>query len=70
MWWKNTKLLVMIVLVAIFLLWLLVGLGCGLPGISTLCSKANAQDGLNADNYMESIVNEFGYLHICGLSNF
>ena len=39
MWWKNTKLVIMIVFVAIFLLWLLVGLGCGLPGISLLPIK-------------------------------
>jgi hypothetical protein len=61
----------MIVLVAIFLLWLLVGLGCGLPGISTLWSKANAQDGLNADNYMESIVmNSVIYIYaVCQIFN-
>jgi hypothetical protein len=37
MWWKNTRLLVMIIFVVIFLVWLLVGLGCGLPGITFPC---------------------------------
>jgi vesicle-associated membrane protein 7 len=32
MWWKNVKLMVMLVMVAIFLVYLLVGMGCGLPG--------------------------------------
>jgi hypothetical protein len=45
----------MIVFVVIFLLWLLVGLGCGLPG-TYLSVNANKQDGPNADDSMESIV--------------
>jgi hypothetical protein len=45
----------MIVFVVIFLLWLLVGLGCGLPGMH-LSVNANEQGGLNADDNMESIV--------------
>lgn len=32
MWWKNIKLMVLLVLVVIFLLYLFVGFGCGLPG--------------------------------------
>lgn len=32
MWWKNMKLMVMLVVVAVFLLYLLIGAGCGLPG--------------------------------------
>jgi len=32
MWWKNVKLMVMLGMVAIFLVYLLVGMGCGLPG--------------------------------------
>jgi vesicle-associated membrane protein 7 len=32
MWWKNMKLMVMLGLVIIFLLYLVVGMGCGLPG--------------------------------------
>lgn len=31
MWWKNIKLMVLLVLVVIFLLYLFVGFGCGLP---------------------------------------
>ena len=42
MWWKNVKLNVMIGFVVIFLVWLLVGLGCGLPGI--LHFKSNEAD--------------------------
>ncbi|KAF2473824.1 vesicle-associated membrane protein-like protein [Lindgomyces ingoldianus] len=32
MWWKNIKLMVLLVLVVIFLIYLFVGFGCGLPG--------------------------------------
>jgi len=31
MWWKNVKLMVLLVVVIIFLIYLLVGFGCGLP---------------------------------------
>jgi len=34
MWWKNVRLMVLLVVVIIFLLYLLVGFGCGLPGKS------------------------------------
>lgn len=36
MWWKNVKLMAMLVAVVIFLVYLLVGMGCGLPGQSNL----------------------------------
>jgi len=32
MWWKNVKLMAMLAVVVIFLVYLLVGMGCGLPG--------------------------------------
>jgi vesicle-associated membrane protein 7 len=32
MWWKNVKLMALLVLVILFLLYLFVGFGCGLPG--------------------------------------
>lgn len=32
MWWKNMKLMVMLCFVIVFLVYLLVGFGCGLPG--------------------------------------
>ncbi|KAH0602375.1 uncharacterized protein H6S33_008714 [Morchella sextelata] len=31
MWWKNTKLMILLVFVVIFLIYLFVGMGCGLP---------------------------------------
>ncbi|KAF2248615.1 vesicle-associated membrane protein-like protein [Trematosphaeria pertusa] len=34
MWWKNVKLMVLLVLVVIFLIYLFVGFGCGLPAWS------------------------------------
>ncbi|KAF2263335.1 vesicle-associated membrane protein-like protein [Lojkania enalia] len=34
MWWKNVKLMVLLVFVVIFLIYLFVGFGCGLPGKS------------------------------------
>ncbi|GAB7361631.1 hypothetical protein MBLNU230_g1682t1 [Neophaeotheca triangularis] len=34
MWWKNVRLMVLLVVVIIFLVYLLVGMGCGLPGWS------------------------------------
>lgn len=32
MWWKNVKLMVLLTVVIIFLIYLFVGFGCGLPG--------------------------------------
>lgn len=32
MWWKNVRLMVLMVVVCIFLLYLFIGFGCGLPG--------------------------------------
>ncbi|KAI9705418.1 MAG: hypothetical protein M1836_006173 [Candelina mexicana] len=32
MWWKNVKLMVLLVVVVIFLTYLFIGFGCGLPG--------------------------------------
>ncbi|KAF2428247.1 synaptobrevin-domain-containing protein [Tothia fuscella] len=32
MWWKNVKLMAMLCVVVIFLVYLMVGMGCGLPG--------------------------------------
>jgi vesicle-associated membrane protein 7 len=32
MWWKNVKLMVLLIVVVVFLIYLLVGMGCGLPG--------------------------------------
>lgn len=34
MWWKNIKLMVLLVVVVIFLIYLFVGMGCGLPAWS------------------------------------
>ena len=34
MWWKNAKLMVLLGVVVVFLMYLLVGMGCGLPGWS------------------------------------
>lgn len=31
MWWKNAKLMVLLVVVVLFLLYLFIGMGCGLP---------------------------------------
>jgi len=37
MWWKNVKLMALLVVVVIFLVYLFVGLGCGLPGENPDC---------------------------------
>lgn len=34
MWWKNVKLMVLVGVVVVFLIYLLVGFGCGLPAWS------------------------------------
>jgi vesicle-associated membrane protein 7 len=34
MWWKNVKLMALLTVVVIFLIYLFVGFGCGLPGWS------------------------------------
>lgn len=36
MWWKNARLMVLLVVVCVFLVYLLVGFGCGLPGMLVL----------------------------------
>lgn len=41
MWWKNVKLVVLLGVVVVFLLYLFVGFGCGLPGESMLASILN-----------------------------
>lgn len=33
MWWKNVKLMILLAVVVIFLVYLFVGFGCGLPGM-------------------------------------
>jgi vesicle-associated membrane protein 7 len=40
MWWKNTKLMILLVFVCVFLLYLFVGFGCGLPGRNPLPPKS------------------------------
>jgi vesicle-associated membrane protein 7 len=37
MWWKNVKLMALLCVVCLFLIYIFVGFGCGLPGTS--CSK-------------------------------
>lgn len=51
MWWKNVKLMVLLTLVVIFLIYLFVGFGCGLPGkftehgrISLVCLESPANE--------------------------
>lgn len=36
MWWKNVRLMALLIVVVIFLIYLFVGFGCGLPGKSRL----------------------------------
>lgn len=36
MWWKNVKLMVLLGFVVVFLLYLFIGFGCGLPGMHFL----------------------------------
>lgn len=39
MWWKNVRIMVLLTMVVIFLLYLFVGIGCGLPGWSKCVGK-------------------------------
>jgi vesicle-associated membrane protein 7 len=43
MWWKNVKLMVLLGVVIVFLLYLFVGFGCGLPGKWILISMFGGQ---------------------------
>lgn len=43
MWWKNVRLMVLLVVVIIFLVYLLVGFGCGLPGRYSHTMKRDGQ---------------------------
>jgi vesicle-associated membrane protein 7 len=36
MWWKNVRLMALLVVVIVFLIYLIVGFGCGLPGKLTV----------------------------------
>ncbi|KAK9382413.1 synaptobrevin-domain-containing protein [Kockiozyma suomiensis] len=46
MWWKNKRLLVMIVIAVIFLIYVLVGFGCGLPSWQK-CTRGNQNQQQN-----------------------
>jgi len=39
MWWKNMRLMALLTVVTIFLLYLVVGFGCGLPGKVSCCAS-------------------------------
>lgn len=39
MWWKNVRIMVLLTVVVIFLLYLFVGIGCGLPGWSNCVGR-------------------------------
>ena len=45
MWWKNVKLMALLGVVIVFLIYLFVGFGCGLPGKSSLQNTARFNDG-------------------------
>jgi hypothetical protein len=47
MWWKNVKLMVLLCLVVIFLIYLFVGFGCGLPGKFNLYTSILGQQSAN-----------------------
>jgi len=49
MWWKNTKLMILLVFVCVFLLYLFVGFGCGLPGKICPLSSLLLLDGCKAN---------------------
>lgn len=61
MWWKNVRLMVLLVVVIIFLVYLLVGFGCGLPGKS--CSPWTL-----SCNMLTLPFNSLGTLHTPQLS--
>lgn len=44
MWWKNVKLMVLLGVVVVFLLYLFVGFGCGLPGWSRCVGSKSKDD--------------------------
>ncbi|KAI9679401.1 MAG: hypothetical protein M1817_005423 [Caeruleum heppii] len=45
MWWKNVKLMALLILVIIFLIYLFVGFGCGLPGWSRCVGSSKKHHG-------------------------
>ncbi|KAF2396545.1 synaptobrevin-domain-containing protein [Trichodelitschia bisporula] len=58
MWWKNVKLMVMLITVVIFLLYLFIGFGCGLPG-RNLCSHKRPTNHLQLGGNASIIRQEF-----------
>lgn len=49
MWWKNVKLMALLTVVIIFLIYLFVGFGCGLPGEFSPFDNVSGMGGWSAD---------------------
>ncbi|KAK9455882.1 synaptobrevin-domain-containing protein [Dipodascopsis uninucleata] len=49
MWWKNKRLVVLLILAALFLIYVLIGFGCGLPGWQN-CTRGGNDDNNNNNN--------------------
>ena len=60
MWWKNVKLMVLLGVVVVFLLYLFVGIGCGLPGKRALRTVDSSREAF-ADMQMVRMVEMRGF---------
>ena len=60
MWWKNVKLMVLLGVVVVFLLYLFVGIGCGLPGKRALRLVDSSREAF-ADMQMVRMVEMRGF---------
>lgn len=62
MWWKNVKLMALLVVVVVFLMYIFVGFGCGLPGKLTrrATTKMSANDVYSMAEMHEAIVKRCG----------
>ncbi|KAH8728718.1 synaptobrevin-domain-containing protein [Phaeosphaeriaceae sp. PMI808] len=61
MWWKNVKLMILLCLVVIFLLYLFVGFGCGLPGVkahSTMYNTSTCEPKCRTFNQSHPSINQ------------
>ncbi|KAK9366007.1 synaptobrevin-domain-containing protein [Lipomyces kononenkoae] len=50
MWWKNRRLVVLLIIAVIFLIYVLVGFGCGLPSWQNCIRRNGQQNQQNNDN--------------------
>jgi len=68
MWWKNIRLWALLVVVCVFLIYLLVGFGCGLPGQSYVTRKV-VRELMCSKHGRDAYTTDLPLACLCGLIN-